>query len=76
MTPAGDDHGHYAMRLSSPLGAHIFDHELGELYAAETGFQLAADPDTVQGADLALAGRCRWRPSSLRVRRASPRRAN
>jgi Uma2 family endonuclease len=62
MTPAGDDHGRYAMRLSIPLGAHIFDHELGELYAAETGFQLAADPDTVQGADLAFVRAARVRP--------------
>jgi Uma2 family endonuclease len=30
---------------------------LGEVYAAETGFQLATDPDTVQGPDFAFVGR-------------------
>jgi Uma2 family endonuclease len=62
MTPAGDDHGILAMRLSVPLGSYVYTHHLGEVYAAETGFQLAYNPDTVQAADLAFVRRGRVRP--------------
>jgi Uma2 family endonuclease len=55
MSPGNKRHGLYAMRLSIPLGAHIYAHGLGEVYAAETGFLLATNPDTVQGAEFAYA---------------------
>lgn len=62
MSPGSDDHGRYAMRLTIPLGAHVYNHGLGELYAAETGFQLATGPDTVQAADAAFVKAARVRP--------------
>ena len=62
MSPASDDHGRYAMHLSIPLGYYVYLHRLGEVYAAETGFQLAHDPDTIQGPDLAFVRRERVRP--------------
>jgi Uma2 family endonuclease len=34
-------------RLSMELSAHVDRHDLGEVYAAGTGFQLASHPDTV-----------------------------
>ena len=59
---AGTDHGRHAMHLSIPLGAFIYRHGLGAVYAAETGFLLARDPDTVLAADLAFVRRDRVRP--------------
>ena len=57
LSPGNKRHGKYAMRLSIPLGAWVYAHGLGELYTAETGFQLGADPDDVQAPDLAYATR-------------------
>ncbi|HEV2761687.1 MAG TPA: Uma2 family endonuclease [Pyrinomonadaceae bacterium] len=54
MSPAGHTHGRVAMRLAVPLGQYVEEHELGEVYAAETGFQLTSDPDTVRAPDVAF----------------------
>jgi Uma2 family endonuclease len=62
MAPAGDDHGRYISHLHIPLGAFILRNKLGAIYAAETGFRLARQPDTVQAADLAFVRRERVRP--------------
>jgi Uma2 family endonuclease len=51
MSPAGHDHGRVTMRLASPLAVFVKQHRLGEVYAAETGFLLASDPDTVLAPD-------------------------
>ena len=48
MTPAGGDHGRIAGNLSGLLWAHVRLKKLGVVYAAETGFILARDPDTVR----------------------------
>jgi Uma2 family endonuclease len=57
MSPAGHAHGRIAMKLSIPLGQYVAEHDLGEVYAAETGFLLARDPDTVQAPDVAFVRR-------------------
>jgi Uma2 family endonuclease len=57
MPPSGHTHGRVAMRFSWPLGQFVDEHDLGEVYAAETGFLLAEDPDTVRGADAAFVAR-------------------
>ena len=57
MTPAGHRHGRTAMRLSTPLHQHVAANGLGEVYAAETGFRLATDPDTVRAPDVAFVRR-------------------
>jgi Uma2 family endonuclease len=51
MTPAGSRHGRIAARLLLRLGAHVEREALGVTFAAETGFELASDPDTVRAAD-------------------------
>ena len=48
MSPAGHNHGRIAMRLAIPLGKFIADNNLGAVYAAETGFKLKSNPDTVR----------------------------
>lgn len=54
MTPAGGRHGRVAMNVALSLGNHVRAHDIGTVYAAETGFRLAADPDTVRAPDVAF----------------------
>jgi len=42
------------MRLAIPLGQYVADHRLGEVYAAETGFKLKTNPDTVRAPDVSF----------------------
>jgi len=51
MTPAGAEHGRVAMRVGQLLANHVDEHVLGVALAAETGFVLAHDPDTVRAPD-------------------------
>ncbi len=62
MTPAGGDHGRVASKLGRVLGAFIEDNDLGESYAAETGFVLHISPDTVRAPDFAFIGKGRLAP--------------
>jgi len=54
MIPAGGDHGRITYRLGFELGKHVVPNELGTILAAETGFVLARDPDTVRAPDVAF----------------------
>jgi Uma2 family endonuclease len=53
MSPAGGRHGQVAMQCGRLLANHVETHGLGVVYAAETGFILARDPDTVRAPDVA-----------------------
>ena len=55
MSPAGGRHGRVAVRVNKLLANHVDDHDLGATFAAETGFLLAQDPDTVRAPDGAFA---------------------
>jgi Uma2 family endonuclease len=59
MPPTFDDHGEITMRLSLILGRHLVDQRLGRLYAAETGFLIARNPDSVRAPDIAFIQRDR-----------------
>ena len=48
MTPAGNVHGRVAMNVGISLGGYFEAQDLGALYAAEPGFRLSSDPDTVR----------------------------
>ena len=52
--PPGEEHGEITMNLAAPLHQHVKRHKLGVVCAAETGFKLESDPDTVRGADIAF----------------------
>ena len=54
MSPSGSEHGWVAMRLGIRLGGFVERHGLGRVYAAETGFWLARDPDLVRAPDAAF----------------------
>ncbi len=57
MAPAGHHHGKIAVNLTTPLDQHVRANNLGTVYAAETGFLLASDPDTVRAPDVAFVRR-------------------
>jgi Uma2 family endonuclease len=57
--PAGYQHGAITARLSKVLMDHVDSRTLGSVLAAETGFKLLTDPDTVRAADIAFIRRAR-----------------
>lgn len=65
MSPTGDGHGSVASEFSGFLAPFVRENRLGRSYAAETGFIISTDPDTVLAPDAAfvkadrLAGRSR-----------------
>ena len=60
MPPPHTFHGFYANRLALKLGTHVERHRLGVVLAAETGFLIETDPDTVRAADVAFVAAARW----------------
>src|SRR5262249_4638196 len=59
MPPAGAEHGVTTMNLSTPLDKHARTNDLGRVLAAETGFIIGRDPDTVRAADVAFVSKPR-----------------
>ena len=55
--PAGWVHGVVAMKIGAKLAAHVDQSEAGVVLAAETGFKLESDPDTVRAPDVAFVAR-------------------
>src|SRR6266487_2290141 len=55
--PAGYRHGAVAARLAKILMDYADAQDLGQVVAAETGFTLASDPDTVRAPDAAFIRR-------------------
>jgi len=54
MPPAGHEHGTVAGNILGRLWSFVHQHQLGTVYAAETGFVLRRDPDTVRAPDVAF----------------------
>src|SRR5690349_1239724 len=54
MAPAGEGHGWVAMTVGARIFGHVERHDLGRVYAAETGFVLRRAPDTVRAPDVAF----------------------
>ena len=57
MALAGGRHGRNTGRINKLLAIHVDDHGLGETFAAETGFLLDRNPDTVRAPDAAFVSR-------------------
>ncbi len=66
MSPAGFEHGRVTMRVSLLLGRFVAERDLGEATAAETGFLIARDPDTVRAPDVAFVRKERLRDAPIR----------
>jgi len=54
MTPAGNEHGRIAASLSWRVASFVDEKKLGAVYAAETGFLLSRNPDSVRAPDFAF----------------------
>ena len=65
MPPAGGRHGSVAMRIGVLLGSHVMANQLGEVLAAETGYFLRRDPDTVRAPDASFIAGDRLPPGEL-----------
>jgi Uma2 family endonuclease len=57
--PAGYQHGDVAARLLVAIANHVNANRLGRVFAAETGFTLARNPDTVRAPDVAFISAAR-----------------
>jgi Uma2 family endonuclease len=57
MYPGGGEHGVVAMNAGTVLAAYVKAHGLGVVCAAETGFIVARDPDTVRAPDAAFVSK-------------------
>ncbi len=65
MTPAGGGHGRIAMTIGAALSKHVKAKQLGEVVAAETGFLIARNPDTVRAPDAAFISKRHVPPGGL-----------
>jgi Uma2 family endonuclease len=72
MSPPGDEHGAVIMNLTIPLGVYVKENNLGVLRAAETGFKLESNPDTVLAPDIAFIARDRVGTKVLGYRWGAP----
>jgi len=59
MNPAGNVHGRIAVRITWRLAQHVEENRLGIVYAAEPGFRISSNPDTVRAPDVAFVSRAR-----------------
>jgi Uma2 family endonuclease len=59
MSPAGNKHGRFAANVTGSLTPYVKANKLGAVYAAETGFWLETDPDTVRAPDVAFVSQKR-----------------
>ncbi len=59
MNPAGNVHGRVTMSVAWRLAQYVDQNRLGTVYAAETGFRLSTDPDTVRAPDVAFVSKAR-----------------
>jgi Uma2 family endonuclease len=65
MSPTGDEHGIVTAALTGLLISFVRQHTLGAVFAAESGFQLEHDPDTVLAPDIAFVERQRIATAGL-----------
>jgi Uma2 family endonuclease len=57
MPPAGPLHGATSMKVSAPMTVHVDQHDLGLVFAAETGFDLAPGTTLAPDASFVAAAR-------------------
>jgi Uma2 family endonuclease len=67
MAPTGGRHGRVAIRIGSRLNTYVEQEDLGEVFAAETGFLLERNPDKVRAPDGAFVAKGRLPPGDLPV---------
>lgn len=60
MSPAGSEHGVIAATMTIILGHYVKAHKLGVVLAAETGYKIASDPDTVIAPDASFISQAQF----------------
>ena len=60
MSPAGGRHGRIAVQVAHLLKTHVDRNQLGVVFAAETGFLIQTEPDTVLAPDVAFVSRAKY----------------
>jgi Uma2 family endonuclease len=65
MPPAGFEHGAIGINLTLPLAMHVKANGLGIVVAAETGFLIATNPDTVRAPDIGFVRRDRTQAAGV-----------
>ena len=60
MSPSGARHGRIAAQLAHLLKTHVDSGQLGIVFAAETGFLIQTEPDTVLAPDVAFVSRANY----------------
>lgn len=68
MSPAGGRHGKIALKAGRLVGDHVEVHKLGEVSAAETGFIISRNPDTVRAPDVGFVAAARVPPGGVPVK--------
>jgi len=57
MSPAGAEHGVVALHIGRFLAQFVEESDLGLVFAAETGFRIAENPDTVRAPDVSFVSK-------------------
>jgi len=65
MPPTGDEHGYLAGNFFGWLFQHVKTNQLGELFAAETGYVVQTNPDSVIAPDCSFISKNRWSTDQL-----------
>ncbi|MBI4501429.1 MAG: Uma2 family endonuclease [Gemmatimonadetes bacterium] len=55
--PPGTWHGMISAKLAYRLSTFVEQHDLGAVFAQDTGFKIESDPDTVRGPDVAFVAK-------------------
>jgi Uma2 family endonuclease len=59
MSPAGLEHGAVTYRLTRLVGDFVESNDLGQVFAAETGFKVESKPDLVRAPDVSFVKKSR-----------------
>ena len=66
MSPAGFDHGRFAINIGNALANFVKNKALGIVVSAEAGFCIVHDPDTVRAPDVAFVRAERIPPGGVK----------
>ncbi len=72
MMPTGDTHGSCTALLTAFLVIPVAQHNLGSVFAAETGFLLQENPDVVKSPDFAFVAKLRMSPFTGKHAKVTP----
>ena len=65
MPPTGDEHGYVTGNFFGWPFQHVKTNQLGELFAAETGYLVQTNPDSVIAPDCSYIAKDRWSTSQI-----------